>query len=399
MPQNRSVLLTAVHPLDISIVLPCLNEEGTLSECVQRARAAIARSGLLGEVVVADNGSTDSSAAVARRAGARVVPVDERGYGAALRGGIEASLGKWIIMGDADGSYDFGEIAPIIERLQEGFDLVMGCRLPSGGGRIEKGAMPWLNRFVGNPVLSGLARLFFKCPIHDFHCGLRGFSKSAFERMQLTTTGMELATEMVVKSKLYGLSICEVPISLHPDKRDRPPHLRRWRDGWRHLRFLLLYSPKWLFFYPGLLMAFLGLAGASALICGPLRVGRAVLDVHSLAYALLCCQMGLQLVLFAIFTKTYAIQARLLPQDKAFEKWTSWLTVEWGILVGACVAAAGLLLAVSAFTIWKRFDFGPLNVTCTLRIVLPSATLFSSGVEIGFASFVLGVFKLPRKAA
>jgi glycosyltransferase involved in cell wall biosynthesis len=382
--------------LDISIVMPCLNEEATLGACIGQARAAIGRSGLAGEVVVADNGSTDNSVSVALAMGASVVQVAERGYGHALRGGIEAALGKWIVMGDADGSYDFGEVAPMLHRLSEGYDLVMGCRLPSGGGRIHKGAMPWLNRLVGNPVLSGIARLFFQCPIHDFHCGLRAFTREGYARMHLATAGMELATEMVVKSRLNGLRICEVPISLRPDKRNRPPHLRRWRDGWRHLRFILLYSPKWLFFYPGLLVGCIGLAGSLVLLRGPLDVGRSVLDIHSLAYALLCFQLGMQLVLFSVFTKTYAIQARLLPRDAVFDRWTRWLTMEWGLLLGMGVSLLGIVLGASALAIWKHFGFGPLNASHTLRIVLPSATLVSCGVEICFASFVLGVLKLPQ---
>ncbi|MBV9269186.1 MAG: glycosyltransferase family 2 protein, partial [Acidobacteriaceae bacterium] len=289
--------LTQTAALDVSIVLPCLNEAETLEACVRQALAAIEASGVAGEVVVADNGSSDGSQGIAIRSGARVVDVPVRGYGAALMAGIEAARGQYVLMADADGSYNFSHLPRFIHALRNGADLVMGNRFRGG---IEPGAMPFLHRYLGNPVLSFLGRLFFRAPVGDFHCGIRAFDRTAIRRLHLTTTGMEFASEMVVKASLEGLRIAEVPTTLTPDGRSRPPHLRTWRDGWRHLRFLLLYSPRWLFLYPGILLMLLGIAIAAWLIPGERTVGHVTFGIDTLAYALGCILVGFHACVFAV---------------------------------------------------------------------------------------------------
>src|SRR6266542_3488274 len=301
---------------ELSIVMPCLNEAETIGACIAKARRFLDSSGVGGEIVVADNGSTDGSQQIAASAGARIVGVAERGYGSALQGGIAAARGRFVVMGDADDSYDFSALGTFIEKLRGGADLVMGDRFAGG---VLPGAMPPLHRYLGNPVLSAVGRLFFRSPVRDFHCGLRGFAKSAYERMHLRTTGMELASEMVVKATLLGMRIEEVPIVLHPDGRSRPPHLRSWRDGWRHLRFLLLYSPRWLFLYPGLLLMFIGALVVGWLLPHPRTVGSVTFDVQTLLYAGMAIVIGFQAALFAIFTKVFAINAGLLPEDRKLQ--------------------------------------------------------------------------------
>ena len=293
--------------LDLTIVMPCLNEAETIVTCVEMARRGLEAAGVSGEVLVADNGSTDGSIELAEKHGARVVRVAAKGYGNALRGGIEAARGRWILMGDADASYDFGEAPRFIGKLREGCDLVMGCRLPAGGGTIKPGAMPWKNRWLGNPVLSFIGRLLFRTPIRDFHCGLRAFSREACERMALKTTGMEFASEMVMKASLFGMRMAEVPITLHPDGRSRPPHLRPWRDGWRHLRFMLIYSPRWLFLVPGLVLAAIGLGAGALLSFGPVTVGAVRLEVGTLIISSISLILCAQLFAFAFFSKIFAI--------------------------------------------------------------------------------------------
>ena len=320
--------------MELTILMPCLNEAETLARCIESARLGIQRAGVRGEILVADNGSTDGSQAIAEKSGARVVAVAEKGYGSALRGGILAASGKWILMGDADDSYDFSEADHFVKKFQEGFELVMGCRLPGGGGTILPGAMPWKNRWLGNPLLSFTGRLFFKCPAHDFHSGLRGFTKAAFEKMDLQTTGMEFASEMVIKSTLKGLKICEVPVTLRPDGRTRPPHLKPWRDGWRHLRFMLLFSPRWLFLMPGIFLTLLGIILGGALSVQNIAVGSINLDVGTLMMACMAIVVGFQLVAFAFFTKVFAIAEGLLPDDPEFSRVFKCLTLEKGILLG-----------------------------------------------------------------
>jgi glycosyltransferase involved in cell wall biosynthesis len=380
--------------IELSIILPCLNEAETLARCVEMARLGIQRAGVRGEIIVADNGSTDGSQAIAEKAGARVVSVVEKGYGSALRGGIRAALGKWIIMGDADDSYDFSEAGRFVKKFQEGFDLVMGCRLPVGGGKILPGAMPWKNRWLGNPALSFVGRLFFKCPAHDFHCGLRGFSRMAFEKMDLQTTGMEFASEMVIKSTLKQLKITEVPVTLRPDGRSRPPHLKPWRDGWRHLRFMLLFSPRWLFLAPGILLSLLGVIFAAALSLNDIRIGGIAFDVGTLAVACMTVIIGFQLVAFAFFTKVFAIAEGLLPDDPKFSRAFKFFTLEKGIGFGLLVLLAGIGLLVRALWVWKLAHYGDLQPVENLRRLIPAVTLIVLGVQSIFSSFFMSALGL-----
>ena len=374
--------------------MPCLNEAETLARCIASAQAGIQRAGVRGEIIVADNGSADGSPAIAAQAGARVVPVREKGYGSALRGGIQAASGKWILMGDADDSYDFSEADRFVKKFQEGFELVMGCRLPVGGGTILPGAMPWKNRWLGNPVLSFIGRLFFKCPAHDFHCGLRGFTRAAFDRMDLQTTGMEFASEMVIKSTFKRLKIAEVPVTLRPDGRSRPPHLKPWRDGWRHLRFMLLFSPRWLFLVPGLFLSLLGAVLGVALSLQNLVIGGVVLDVGTLMMACMALIVGVQLVVFAFFTKVFAIAEGLLPDDPKFSRVFRFFTLEKGILLGLAVLLGGTLLFLRAAWIWRLHHYGPLDYQQNLRRLIPAATLILLGVQAVFSSFLMSALGL-----
>ncbi|MEJ1971448.1 MAG: glycosyltransferase family 2 protein [Lacunisphaera sp.] len=353
-----SVPPSATPALELTVVIPCLNEALTLAGCVREAVDALAASGITGEVVVADNGSTDGSQALATAAGARVVPVATRGYGNALRGGIAAARGRFILMGDADGSYDFSHLPRFVERLRAGADLVMGNRFLGG---IEPGAMPWKNKHVGNPLLSFVGRLFFRAPIGDFHCGLRAFSADAYRRMDLRTTGMELASEMVIKSVLFGLRVEEVPTVLRKDGRDRPPHLRPWRDGWRHLRFMLLFSPRWLFWYPGILLMTAGIILGAVLVQGPLPLGRITLDVHTLLFAAVAVLIGFQAASFAVLGKFFTIRAGLRLPQAGFEDWFRHITLESGLISGAVLVAAGLGLSVWAVFLWSGHGFGQLQ--------------------------------------
>ena len=387
-------------PVELSIIMPCLNEAETLARCIETARLGIRRAGVHGEIIVADNGSTDGSPAIAKKLGARVVPVREKGYGSALRGGIQAALGKWILMGDADDSYDFSEADRFVKKFQEGFDLIMGCRLPIGGGTILPGAMPWKNRRLGNPVLSFLGRLFFKCPAHDFHCGLRGFTRAAFEKMDLQTTGMEFASEMVIKSTFKQLKIAEVPVTLRPDGRSRPPHLKPWRDGWRHLRFMLLFSPRWLFLSPGIFLSTLGVIFSVALSVNDIKIGGVAFDVGTLAVACMTVIIGFQLVAFAFFTKVFAIAEGLLPDDPKFSRAFKFFTLEKGIGFGLFVLLAGVVLLVWALWIWKLAHYGDLQPVENLRRLIPAVTLIVLGVQSIFSSFfmsALGLRTAPRK--
>jgi len=374
--------------------MPCLNEAETIGTCVIKALRCLSGLGVDFEVIVADNGSTDGSQEIARNLGAKVVDVQEKGYGAALMGGIRASTGQLIIMGDADDSYDFTAMGPFVAALQEGADLVMGNRFKGG---ILPGAMPVLNRYLGNPVLSGLGRLFFGSPVGDFHCGLRGFSRSAYERMELRTTGMEFASEMVVKATLLGMRITEVATTLSPAGRTRPPHLRPWRDGWRHLRFLLLYSPRWLFLVPGLVLMIFGAAGVSWLLPGPRPIGRAVADIHTLVYAATAFMVGYQAVVFSLLTTVYAVGEGLLPPTRRTERLVGWLSLERGLLIGVALFLVGLVASVVAFLDWRAHAFGDLRPSHTLRVVVPAAISLMLGVQTIFSSFFLSVLRLPRR--
>ena len=390
------VLHSEIEPAapELSIVMPCLDEAETIGTCVAKARRFLEESGVRGEVVVADNGSSDGSQAVAARGGARVVAVKERGYGSALQGGIAAARGRYVVMGDADDSYDFSALAPFLEKLREGADLVMGDRFAGG---VLPGAMPALHRFLGNPVLSWLGRLFFHSPVRDFHCGLRGFSKAAYERMRLRTTGMEFASEMVVKATLLGMRVEEVPIVLHPDGRSRQPHLRPWRDGWRHLRFLLLYSPRWLFLYPGLLLMLAGALTAAWLLPRPRTVGHVTFDVQTLLYAGMAILVGFQAVIFAIFTKVFAINSGLLPEDRKLQSALRNVTLEAGLFVGAILILFGLAGSIYAVNLWQYAGFRALDPSQTMRAIVPAIVCLTLGCEIVLSSFFLSVLGLQRR--
>src|SRR5258706_15710728 len=370
--------------------MPCLNEAATVVQCIARARGFLERTGIDGEVLVADNGSADGSRAVAERAGARVVEIARRGYGAALAGGIAAARGRYVVMGDADASYDFGGLDAFITKLREGYPLVMGNRFRGG---IRKGAMPWLHRYLGNPVLSFLGRLLFRAKVGDFHCGLRGFDREAIGALHLRTSGMEFASELVVKAALAGWRIAEVPVILHPDGRGRAPHLRSWRDGWRHLRFLLLFSPRWLFLYPGLALLAAGIALTTTLYFSPLRLGAAALDIHSMLYASAAALLGLQLCLFALFARTAAQVAVLLPRNAALERLLMLFYLERGPLFGLAMALAGFIWSAAAVWSWSQTGFGALDPRAMMRDTIPASALMVGGMEIVLASFLLSLIR------
>ncbi len=399
MPGAVSHLEPAVFPLAtatprLSIVMPCLNEAETLATCIRKARNALSEMDFPCEIVIADNGSTDGSQEIARAGGARVVEISEKGYGCALRGGIAAARGEWIIMGDADDSYDFGSIAPFVEKLDEGFELVMGCRLPSGKGEIKSGAMPWKHRWIGNPVLTFLGRLFFKSVARDFHCGLRAFRKEAVERMALSTTGMEFASEMVMKAALKKMRVTEVPIVLHKDGRSRAPHLRSWRDGWRHLRFMLLHCPLWLFFVPGASLLLSGIAFQLRVAAGPFKLGVIGFESNTLVVSSLAVILGLQLISFALFARIFAVSQGLLPPSSRLRLFERHFTLERGICGGAGLVMLGFTALFHAVMIWRAAHFGALPTAETLRLVIPATTAIASGVQIVFASFLLRLLGL-----
>lgn len=380
--------------IELSVIMPCLNEALTLAVCVRRAQETLAKHGIRGEVIVGDNGSTDGSQAIARALGACVIDVPQRGYGAALLGAIAAARGKYILMGDSDASYDFGEIPAFLHKLREGFELVMGNRF---AGSIKPGAMPWKNRYLGNPVLTGLGRLFFRTPIRDFHCGIRAFEKAAIERIDLRSTGMEFASEMVVKATLHGLKTTEVPATLHPDGRDRPPHLRPWRDGWRHLRFLLLYSPRWLFLFPGLALALVGAVLGGLLILAPRVLGGVTFDVHTLVYAGGMILVGSQAVFFAVLSKIYGMAAGLLPESSSSSRWLQRISLEHGLIVGVALSLAGAAGTLVAVLGWQRADFGAYDPSTAMRLVVPSVVLLALGAQTIFSSFFLSLLGMGTR--
>jgi glycosyltransferase involved in cell wall biosynthesis len=377
--------------IELSVVIPCLNEARTIVGCVNEAKGALAAHDIAGEVLVADNGSTDGSQELATNAGARVVAIAAKGYGNALRGGIAAAQGRYILMGDADGSYDFSHLPRFVERLRAGADLVMGNRFLGG---IQPGAMPWKNRHIGNPVLSFIGRLFFRTGIGDFHCGLRAFSTDAYRRMDLRTTGMELASEIVIKAVVFDMRVEEVPTVLRKDGRDRPPHLRPWRDGWRHLRFMLLFSPRWLFWYPGILLMAAGGIIGGVLLQGPLTLGRVTLDIHTLLFAAVAVLIGFQATSFAVLSKFFATRAGLRRSEAGFEEWFRHVTLEAGLIAGCVLVAAGLALSIGAVRIWEGHSFGPLQPAETLRWVIPGALCLVLGCQVILTSFFLGVLRL-----
>jgi glycosyltransferase involved in cell wall biosynthesis len=378
----------------VTILMPCLNEAETLAFCVRQAVTALRDNNVAGEVVVADNGSTDGSQKIATEEGARVVDVPVRGYGAALIAGIEAARGKYILMADADASYHFEHLPRFLPKLEEGYDLVMGNRF---SGSIEPGAMPPLHRYLGNPVLSTIGRIFFRIPVRDFHCGLRAFRRDPILALNLRTTGMEFASEMVVKSSLASLRMTEVPTTLSPDGRSRPPHLRSWRDGWRHLRFLLLFSPRWLFFYPGIFTFFAGLLLSLWLLPGPQTIGRWTFDVDTLTYSLGLVLIGAHISVFAVSARVFGTQEGFLPRNPKFERIFNYINLEVGLIFGGTLLLIGLGILGYALYIWHNAGFGDLSAQRMLRLTLPSATCFMLGVEAIFGSFFLSLLGMNRR--
>lgn len=383
--------------IELSVVIPCLDEAETLAQCIQKAQAAILKHGIAAEIIVADNGSTDGSQGIAEKNGARVVAVEDKGYGAALRGGISAARGIYVVMGDADDSYDFGEIFKFVELLRKGNDLVMGCRLPKGGGTIAPGAMPLKHRILGNPVLSFIGQLFFKAPVTDFHCGLRGFTKDAFLKMDLHTTGMEFASEMVIKATLLNLKMTEFPITLHNDGRSKPPHLRSWRDGWRHLRFMLMYSPRWLFFSPGLLLLSVGLLLFFRLMQGPFFLAGIGFESNSILVAGMLILIGFQMIAFYLFTKVFAITEGFLPPDPKITKFLKFFSLEFGIAAAALLFCFGAGLLGSAVLDWSSGGYGELGYLIKLKKVIPATIFLLVSFQMVFSSFFVSILKLRRK--
>jgi glycosyltransferase involved in cell wall biosynthesis len=382
---------------EVSIVMPCLNEADTLATCISTAERALSEHHIAGEIVVADNGSTDGSQDIAAKLNARLVNVRERGYGSALMGGIDAARGKFIVMGDADASYDFSEIPKFVEKLRQGFDFVQGCRLEPGGGQIVAGAMPWLHRAWGNPMFSFLARWWFRSPLHDVYCGMRAFRKDTYYILDQRCTGMEFATEMIIKASLYKAKIAEVPITLHPDgRKHHAPHLRTFRDGWRTIRLFFICTPRWLFLVPGLLLIFFGMAGY-AIAMPALTLKGVTFDAHTLLFASLAILCGYQSVVFAVFTKTFAISEGLLPEDPRMTRLFKLVTLERGLALAILVLIAGLALLVAALLAWRRVDFGPLDYAQTMRLVIPGATLTALGFQTILSSFFVSILGMRRR--
>jgi len=377
--------------------MPCLNESETLESCITKAQRALKEGNIRGEIILADNGSCDGSLQIAQRLGVRVVQVAAQGYGNALMGGFAVARGKYILMGDADDSYDFLDAPRFLDKLREGYDLVQGCRLPAGGGAILKGAMPFSHRWVGNPVFSFMARRMFSAPIHDIYCGLRAFKKAHYEGLELRCVGMEFATEMIIKSGLHRAKIAEIPIVLHPDGRvTRRSHLKTVRDGWRTLRFFLLFSPRWLFLSPGVALILAGLLGY-ALVLSRVQVGKLHFDAHTLLFASLAMLMGYQAVLFAILAKTFAVAENLLPQDPALERFYRIMTLEKGLLLGSISLLLGFFMLAEAILQWRSAGFGDLDYSRTMRWVVPGVTLAALGFQTVLSSFFASILGLSRK--
>lgn len=378
--------------LELTILMPCLNEAETLKICITKAQSFLTRAGVDGEVLIADNGSSDGSQDIARSAGARVIQVQARGYGSALRAGIGAAYGRYVVMGDADDSYSFDKIDAFLERLRAGDDLVMGNRFHGG---IDTGAMPFLHRYLGNPVLSYFGRLFFKSDLGDFHCGMRGFSKEAISQLDLRTTGMEFASEMVVRATITALKISEVPTTLSKDGRSRPPHLRTWRDGWRHLKFLLLYSPKWLFFYPGALLVAVGAIMSSALFFfGRIDIGGIGFDIRTMLVACTCMTVGVQGICFATIARNFAESLNLLPPSPRFGRILEAFTLERFVFGGTAILVLGVAGLIAAVVKWSEVNFGPLDVSSLLRAVALSTTAITVGAQLVFTGFLAGLLSI-----
>jgi len=384
----------SVESIELTILMPCLNEAETLEHCIANAREFLINSGVQGEILIADNGSSDGSQAIAERNGARVVDVPLKGYGAALIAGIEAARGRYVIMGDSDDSYDFRRLEPFMDKLREGFDLVMGNRFKGG---IAPGAMPPLHHYLGNPVLTFIGRLFFNSGCRDFHCGLRGFRRDSILGLDLQAPGMEFASEMVVKATIRKLRITEVPTTLSPDGRSRPPHLKSWRDGWRHLRFLLLYSPRWLFLFPGFTLFVGGALGLAWLTPEARHIGSVVLDIHTLFYSALAMLVGSQFVLFWVFAKIYGMREGFLPPDPGFRRVMSFLTLEFSLIWAGILLVTGIVLAVYALSDWGAGAFGPLSPTTTMRYVIPSGLAIMLACQIASGTFFISVLSIRSR--
>lgn len=380
-------MTTTEQQIELTVLMPCLNEAQTLARCIQKAQIFMAKASVCGEVLIADNGSTDGSQQIALDAGARVVHVPQRGYGAALIAGINNARGCHVVMGDSDDSYDFSDLSGFLLQLRAGADLVMGNRFRGG---VASGAMPFLHRYLGNPVLSFIGRLFFRTSIGDFHCGLRGFSRQAILRLGLVTPGMEFASEMVAKAALAGLRISEVPTTLRPDGRGRPPHLRTWRDGWRHLRFLLLFCPRWLFLYPGLALLLVGLLGFALLLHGPLNLVTVGLDIHSLLYMAAATVLGAQMVQLAVLTKWMGVLSGVVPPQRWLLRWAPYLKIETGLILGVVLVALGLAWSVELVLEWRNAGFGAMDPSRTMRGAIPAVTLMILGVQAATAALFAG---------
>lgn len=382
---------------ELSIIMPCLNELETVETCVRKAIGWMQKADVDGEVIVADNGSSDGSQELAKAAGARVISVADKGYGSAIMGGIAAARGKYVIMGDVDDSYDFSDLSPFLTKLREGYDLVQGCRLPHGGGKVDPGAMPLSHRWIGNPFFSFLARMWFKTPVNDVYCGLRGFTKSMFERLDPRCTGMEFAPEMIIKATLNKERIAEVPITLHRDgRKTRAPHLKTWRDGWRTLRFFLICTPRWLFLIPGLFLILIGTIGYAIALPG-LTFAGVTFDAHTLLFASLALLCGFQAVVFAVFTKLFAITEGLLPTDHRLERAFNYVTLELGLAGGGLALMAGCSLLLAAVLVWRSTGWGRLDYSEVMRLVIPGATLTALGFQTVLSSFFISILGMKRK--
>lgn len=396
-PFTRFASPLAASTPELSIVMPCLNEADTIAIVIDKAQRAINENGINAEIVIADNGSTDGSQEIARKRGVRVIAVDQRGYGAALMGGINAARGTYVMMGDADDSYDWAEIPRFLAKLREGFDLVQGCRLETGGGTVKPGAMPFLHRWWGNPMFSALARWWFRTPIHDIHCGMRAFRRDMWLSLDQRCTGMEFASEMVIKASLFGAKTAEIPVTLSPDGRtSHPPHLKTFRDGWRHLRFFLLFSPRWLFLMPGLALILAGVIGY-ALAMPRVTIGKMTFDVHTLLFASLAIICGYQSIAFALMTKVFAIVEGLLPEDPRLNRFFAVVNLESGLTIGALGMLIGLGLLGAAVHQWSVVDFGALNYEHTMRWVIPGVMLTALGFQTILSSFFASLMGMRRR--
>lgn len=384
----------AIEGLELTILLPCLNEAETIETCIDKAMAYLARSDLRGEVLVADNGSTDGSQRLAAAKGARLVQVRDRGYGSTLRNGILAARGRYVVMGDADDSYDLSDLGLFVARLREGYDIVMGNRFRGG---IAPGAMPFLHRYLGNPVLSFLGRLFFDVKVGDFHCGLRAFNRERVQALNLHTTGMEFASEMLISAAVRSYRICEVPTTLKKDGRSRPPHLRTWRDGWRHLSFLLMLSPRWLFIYPGFALMLFGVCITALLFPGPVQIANGVsLDTHTFLVGAIAILIGIQSLTCGLIAQRFAVRYQLLPDSKNY-RLLSLLTFERGLIAAISVIGLGTAGFIWSLLIWASVDFGPLSYPIVLRVLIISLTGIAIDVQLGFTVFLAGIMSIPNR--